>query len=324
MISFALNSRSWLECLVRLWQTFLMQFFSSFSMDPIILVHGGAWDIPDELVSAHRRGVKEAVISGMNALAFSAVDAVEAAVSSMEDDPTFDAGIGSFLNRDGKVELDAAIIEGTSMQAGAVGAVHRIRNPIKLARIVMEKCDTVFLVGEGAERFAAKQGILLCDNEDLIIEREKRRWKTLSREKKPTKEFFSKGTVGAVALDGKGGLAAGTSTGGTPFKQPGRVGDSPILGAGTYATGECAVSCTGWGEIIMKAGMARTVADLIENGESAQDAAERSIAVLRKRFSGYGGVIAVTRRGDYGIAYNTPRMARAVYSAGMSSPLAEI
>jgi len=293
-------------------------------MNPIILIHGGAWDIPDSLVEAHVQGVTKAAICGMRGLNHSAVNAVEAAVSSMEDDPAFDAGTGSFLNKDGKVELDAVIIEGTSMVAGAVGAVHRIKNPIKLARKVMENCDTIFLVGTGAEQFAAEQGIKLCDNENLIIERERERWKILSREKKPAKEFFQRGTVGAVALDTKGGLVAGTSTGGTPFKQPGRIGDSPILGAGTYATHECAVSCTGWGEAIMKAVMARTVADLVEKGESAQDAAEKSVDILKKRFLGYGGCIVVTKDGDYGIAYNTPRMARAVYTAQMSDPVAAV
>jgi beta-aspartyl-peptidase (threonine type) len=295
------------------------------SMNPIILIHGGAWDIPDNAVESHLQGVINAAVCGMRGLAYSALDAVEAAVSSMEDDPTFDAGTGSFLNRDGKVELDAVICEGTSMSAGAVGAVQRIKNPITLARKVMEQCDTIFLVGKGAEQFAAEQKMPLCTNEDLIIEREKNRWKTLLKNKKPAEEFFSqKGTVGAVALDSTGRLVAGTSTGGTPFKQPGRIGDSPILGAGTYATPECAISCTGWGEAIMKAGTAKTVADFIEEGESAQNAAEKSVDILKRRFSGYGGVIVVTRKGDYGIAYNTPRMARCRYAHTMAEPAADI
>ena len=293
-------------------------------MNPLILIHGGAWDIPDDLVDPHLKGVTDAAVCGMRLLQSSALDAVEAAVSSMEDDPTFDAGTGSFLNRDGKVELDAVICEGTSMRAGAVGAVHRIRNPITLARKILEKCDTIFLVSEGAEQFAAEQGMPLSDNEDLIIQREKERWKALSKEKKPTQDFFKHGTVGAVALDTENRLVAGTSTGGTPFKHPGRIGDSPLLGAGTYATENCAVSCTGWGEVIMKAGLAKTVSDFVDRGESAQSAAEKSIEILEKRFSGYGGVIVVTRDGGYGIAYNTPRMARCVYAAGMAAPTAGI
>ena len=293
-------------------------------MNPIVLIHGGAWDIPDDLVDAHLQGVTQAAVRGMNALDQSALDAVEAAITSMEDDPTFDAGRGSFLNRDGIVELDAVIMEGTSMKTGAVGAVHRIKNPIALARRVMEKCDTIFLVGRGAEQFAAEQGIELCENKDLIVERERERWKALSKEKKSAEEFFKHGTVGAVALDSKKRLVAGTSTGGTPFKQPGRVGDSPIPGAGTYATEECAVSCTGWGEAIMVAGTAKTVADFIEKGESAQKAAEKSIAILRNRFSGYGGVIVVTKDGEHGMAYNTPRMARAVYCKDMAEPQAHV
>lgn len=293
-------------------------------MNPIILIHGGAWDIPDDLVEAHLKGVIRAALSGMHFLNHSALDAVEAAISSMEDDPTFDAGTGSFLNKIGVIELDAAIIEGTSMRAGAVGAVHKIRNPIKLARKVMEECDTIFVVGEGAEQFAADKGMSLCDTQDLIIERERERWNILSKEKKPTEDFFKHGTVGAVAVDAEKRVVAGTSTGGTPFKQPGRIGDSPILGAGTYATELCAVSCTGWGEAIMKAGMAKRVADFIDEGESPQDAAEKSVDILKKRFSGYGGVIVVTREGDYGMAYNTPRMARCVYTGEMTEPKAEI
>ncbi|MBU7018033.1 MAG: isoaspartyl peptidase/L-asparaginase [Theionarchaea archaeon] len=293
-------------------------------MNPIILIHGGAWDIPDDFVDAHKKGVTQAALSGRRLLNHSALDAVEAAISSMEDDPTFDAGTGSFLNRLGMIELDAAIIEGTSMRAGAVGAIHRIRNPIKLARKVMEECDTIFVVGEGAEQFASDKGMSLCDNQDLVIEREKERWNILSKEKKPAEDFFKHGTVGAVAVDAEKRVVAGTSTGGTPFKQPGRIGDSPILGAGTYATETCAVSCTGWGEAIMKAGMAKKVADFIDEGESPQDAAEKSVDILRKRFSGYGGVIVVTIEGDYGIAYNTPRMARCVYTAEMDVPIAEV
>jgi beta-aspartyl-peptidase (threonine type) len=222
------------------------------------------------------------------------------------------------------VELDAVITEGTSLRAGAVGAVKRIKNPIRAARTVMEHCDTVFLTGEGAERFAAHQGIMLCDNEDLIVERERRRWKELANQNKPVEDFFKHGTVGAVAVDGKGNLVAGTSTGGTPSKQPGRIGDSPILGAGTYATDRCAVSCTGWGEAIMKAGMAKTIADFVDQGLEAQEAVEESVEILKNRFSGFGGAIVVTREGDYGIAYNTPRMARAVFAEGMEKPEADI
>ncbi len=290
-------------------------------MNPIILIHGGAWDIPDDLVEAHLKGVTAAALKGME-YTF-ALDAVEAAVSCMEDDPTFDAGAGSFLNKEGAVEMDAIIMEST-MRAGAVGAVRHIKNPIRLARCVLEACDTIFLVGEGAEKFAAQQGVPLCDNENLITERERERWKALTRERKSAEEFFRHGTVGAVVLDSTGTLAAGTSTGGTPFKQPGRIGDSPIVGAGTYATEYCAVSCTGWGEAIMKAGMAKMVADFIEEGEPAQRAAEKAISVLEKRFLGYGGVIVVTKEGEYGVSYNTPRMARALYRRGMGAPAADI
>lgn len=293
-------------------------------MHPIILIHGGAWDIPDELVIPHETGVETAVRSAIPYLGISAVDAVVEAVSSMEDDPTFDAGTGSFLNKVGSVELDAVIIEGTSMNTGAIAAVKRIKNPIRAARVVMEYSDTLFLCGKGAEKFVSEHEIPLCSNEELIIKREKNRWKKLSKKGKATEDFFNHGTVGAVALDSAGQIVAGTSTGGTPFKQPGRIGDSPLLGAGTYATQMCAVSCTGWGEAIMKAGTARTVADFIEKGECAQNAAEKAIQILKKRFSGYGGAIVVTTQGDYGIAYNTPRMASAVYSPYMDVPLVNV
>jgi beta-aspartyl-peptidase (threonine type) len=289
-------------------------------MRPIILIHGGAWDIPDDLVTPHLEGVRNAAIQGMKALSRSALDAVEAAIRYMEDDPTFDAGTGSFLNKKGEVELDAIMMEGKSMEVGAVGAVKTTRNPISLARRVMECSDTLFLVGDGAEKFAIEQGMPLIDNDELIIEREKERWKMLVEDKKSTEEFFKQGTVGAVALDREGRLVAGTSTGGTPLKQPGRIGDSPLIGAGTYATEYCAISCTGWGEAIMKAGLAKTVADFIEKGVSPQEAAREAITILKERFSGYGGVITVNREGTYGAIFNTPRMAWSVFDESMREP----
>jgi beta-aspartyl-peptidase (threonine type) len=293
-------------------------------MHPIILVHGGAWNIPDSLVTLHLEGVRNAALHGMNVLTDSALDVVETAIRYMEDDPTFDAGTGSFLNKNGEVELDAIIMEGTTMSVGAVGAVKKIKNPISLARKVMEHCNTLFLVSTGAEQFAMEQGAHLISNDELIVEREKERWKALIKEKKPTEEFFKHGTVGAVALDAEGRLVAGTSTGGTPCKQPGRIGDSPLIGAGTYATEYCAISCTGWGEVIMKAGLAKTAADFIEKGLSPQDAAQESIALLKDRFSGYGGIIIVDAEGEYGVAYNTPRMAWSLFHESMREPESHI
>jgi beta-aspartyl-peptidase (threonine type) len=289
-------------------------------MHPVILIHGGAWDIPDDLVTSHFEGVRNAAIHGMKGLSSSALDAVEAAIRYMEDDPTFDAGTGSFLNKAGDVELDAIMMEGKTIKAGAVGAVKMIKNPISLARQVMEHSDTLFLVGKGAEQFAVERSMPLIDNNELIIERERERWKILIEDKKSTEEFFKQGTVGAVALDREGRLVAGTSTGGTPLKQPGRIGDSPLIGAGTYATEYCAISCTGWGEAIMKAGLAKTVADFIEKGLSPQDAARESIIILKERFSGYGGVIAVDDQGEFGATYNTPRMVWSVFDESMSEP----
>ncbi|MDZ7385820.1 MAG: isoaspartyl peptidase/L-asparaginase [candidate division KSB1 bacterium] len=287
-------------------------------MKPAIIVHGGAWDIPDEEVKAHREGCRKAVAAGWEVLdeGGSALDAVQAAVTVMENDPTFDAGYGATLNAAGEVELDAMLMDGATLRAGAVAAVRFVRNPIVLARAVMEQGSHAMLVGEGAWQFAARQGIALCAPEELVVERELQRYRSLRRQRhQPTRSFFERqprGTVGAVAIDWHGHVAAATSTGGTPLKAPGRVGDSALIGCGTYAddaTG--AVSASGWGETIMRVVLAKTICDLMGAGFDSREAVREGIAILGRKVQGLGGAIAINSRGQVGWGFNTPRMAYA-------------
>ncbi len=279
-----------------------------------LIVHGGAWDIPDNEVAAHKAGCLAALAAGWAILDIggSALDAVEAAVRSLEDDPTYDAGVGSFLNAIGEVELDAAIMDGNTMLSGAVAAVQRVRHPITLARRVLES-DYILLVGAGAESFAQTAGVELCSADDLVVDRERERWKL--QQGQPGfrgRDAFraAHDTVGAVALDAAGNLAAATSTGGIPNKLPGRVGDSPLLGSGLYAdneTGGC--STTGWGESIMKVVLAKTVTDGLREGAHPREAAQSGIRYLARRVDGLAGCIVLDRAGQVGWAHNTPRMA---------------
>ena len=242
------------------------------------------------------------------------MDAVEAAVRQLESDPTFDAGCGSFLNEDGEVELDASIMDGKTLKAGAAAAVRRLMHPITLARKIMEETDHLLLVGTGAEKFARKVGMKFSPTTALLTGRELELWKKLKRKESfHAKMVFSggpKGTVGAVALDSKGNLAAATSTGGTPRKMAGRVGDTPVIGAGTYADNLLgAVSCTGWGEGIMRIGLAKRVLNYLEKGVSAPNAVKKAVEEMRRRVDGYGGAILVTPKGQVALYHNTPRMA---------------
>ncbi len=230
-------------------------------MPPILLVHGGAWDMPDDAVAAHERGIANALTAGYDQLqqGRTAIDAVQAAVAVMEDDETFDAGRGSFLTRDGKVQLDALLMDGATLRTGGVACVEKLRNPVHAARLVLEHSPHVYFVAAGAERFARRHGMALCDNMDLVIPREQARLYAaqkaeLAGESDTTfsGSLRSHDTVGAVALDATGNLAAATSTGGTLNKAPGRVGDSSLIGCGCYADNlSAAVSLTGWGEPIM-------------------------------------------------------------------------
>jgi beta-aspartyl-peptidase (threonine type) len=303
-------------------------------MKPILLIHGGAWAMPDDAVGAHERGIAAALEAGWAALHHggSAVDAVEAAITVMEDDDTFDAGRGSFLTRDGRVQLDALLMNGADLRAGGVACVERLRNPIQAARLVLDKSPHVYFVGTGAERFARQEGMTLIDNTDLIVPRERDRLMAFQKaeaagehdttfsgkpgEAAPPSAQQSHDTVGAVALDIHGNIAAGTSTGGTLSKSPGRVGDSSLIGCGCYADNQsAAVSLTGWGEPIMKLVLGKWAVDRVAAGSSPQDAASAAIDYLYTRLGGHGGIILLGPDGSIGLAHNTPRMAWGVATA---------
>ena len=293
---------------------------------PILLIHGGAWAMPDDAVAAHERGIAAALAAGWSALSRggSAIDAVEAAVTIMEDDDTFDAGRGSFLTRDGRVQLDALLMNGADLRTGGVACVEHLRNPIQAARLVLEKSPHVYFVGTGAERFATQHGMRLVDNTELIVPRERNRlmaFQLAEAAGAPDTTFsgnseftdptlHSHDTVGAVALDQYGNLAAGTSIGGTLSKAPGRVGDSSLIGCGCYADNlSAAVSLTGWGEPIMKLVLGKWAVDRVAAGATPQAAASAAIDYLFTRLGGHGGIILLGPDGQIGIAHNTPRMA---------------
>lgn len=292
---------------------------------PILLIHGGAWAMPDETIEAHEAGIAEALDAGYALLERGgcAMDAVEAAVAAMEDNEIFDAGRGSFLTRDGRVQLDALMMNGEDLRAGGVACVERLRNPIRAARLVLEKSPHVYFVGVGAERFARQHGMPLIDNTELIVARERERLMafqhaelqgavdtTFSGPLMDDPTISSHDTVGAVALDQYGHIAAGTSTGGTLSKAPGRVGDSSLIGCGCYADDEsAAVSLTGWGEPIMKLVLGKWAVDRVAAGASPQEAATTAIQHLYDRLGGHGGIILLDRKGQVGLAHNTPRMA---------------
>ena len=301
--------------------------------DPILIVHGGAWAIPADAAAAHQSGVSNALETGYRILALggSALDAVEAAVTVLEDDPTFDAGRGSFLTSDGRVQLDALLMDGGRMKAGGVACVERLRNPIQAARLVLEKSPHVYFVGPGAEQFAASHGMPLIDNSELVLPRERERLleaqarqsagladETFSGQLADDKDpetaykpgFDTHDTVGAVALDGHGNLAAATSTGGTLNKTPGRVGDSSLIGCGCYADNlGAAVSLTGWGEPIMKLVLGKWATDRVAAGSAPEIAAREAISYLYNRLGGHGGIILLGPDGRFGLAHNTPAMA---------------
>jgi L-asparaginase / beta-aspartyl-peptidase len=300
---------------------------SRMAHSPILLIHGGAWAIPDNMLEAHEQGVFDALMVGYSLLQRGAlaVDAVEAAISRLEDDATFDAGRGSFLTRDGRVQLDALLMDGATLRAGGVACVERLRNPIQAARLVLDKSPHVYFVGAGAEEFAQAHGMKLIDNSELVLDRERQRLAAAQAKERaglPDLTFAgddkspetaagldSHDTVGAVALDVEGGIAAGTSTGGTLNKTPGRVGDSSLIGCGCYAdNASAAVSLTGWGEPMMKLVLGKWATDRVGQGHSPEQVAPEAIAYLFKRLGGHGGIILLGPDGRFGIAHNTPRM----------------
>jgi len=309
-----------------------------------IEVHGGAGDIlrattDAKLDTAYRATLTKAIEAGGAILkrGGSSLDAVEAAIRILEDSTLFDTGRGAIFNADGKNELDAAIMDGSNLMAGSVAGVMRTRHPISAARAVMEKSPHVMLIGEGADRFAEEKGLEMVPPGFFFSEE---RWQALVAQLKregrpipprpasappapvvqpvpvaaiPTKVERHYGTVGVVALDQRGNLAAGTSTGGSQGKLPGRVGDSPIIGAGTYASNaSCAVSATGVGEYFIRLGVAREVCTLVlYKGLTLQQAADQVIHREVESLHGVGGVIALTPDGQMVWSYNTPGMFRA-------------
>ncbi len=282
---------------------------------PKLIVHGGAWNIPEDYVPAHLAGVRNAIetIYPKLEMGMSALDAVEQAVNILEEDPTFDSGRGAFLNEKGEIELDAMIMDGKSLNFGAVAAIQNFLNPVSIARKVMEETEHCMLVGEGAMAFAKKTGYEELPPEALLTERELEFYHKIKNDQNFEThmpfEFSAMDTVGAVAMDIHGNLAAATSTGGTARKMQGRVGDSPIPGSGAYADNyRGAASATGWGESIMRVGLCNTVCALFAT-KSAMEAAVESIEYLKWRVDGLGGIIGINKDGDYGFAHNTPKMA---------------
>jgi beta-aspartyl-peptidase (threonine type) len=266
---------------------------------PAIIVHGGAGPIKDDSLPARLEGCKAAALTGWQILqqGGSALDAAEAAVVILEDNPLFNAGTGSTLNSLGNIEMDAAIMASQSLRAGAVAAVSGIKNPIKLARCVMEDGRHVLLAGEGASLFARQIGFPQCAPDALVVEREKKRWES------------KHGTVGCVAYDSRGLLAVGTSTGGIFNKLPGRVGDSPLIGCGTYADDYGAASCTGQGEAIIRLVMAKRAVEFLKEGGDPKKAAAMAVDLLAdERITATGGIILIDRFGQIGFARHASHM----------------
>jgi beta-aspartyl-peptidase (threonine type) len=289
---------------------------------PAILVHGGAWATPEGELEAHRIGVHRASMIGFEILLTggSALDAVQKAVEFLESDPTFNAGRGSVLNARGEVELDAAIMEGSELKAGAVACVSGISHPVSLARQVLESSPHVMLSGEGALEFARSRGIPLCDPGELIVERERERYLRARRGAAPPSSPPNE-TVGAVACDSHGHVAAASSTGGTFLKLPGRIGDSPVIGSGLYADDRRgAAASTGAGEAILRMVMAYRAVEAMTTGIGPSEAAQQTIRTLESRGGGQGGIILVDAKGELGYSFNTPHMAHAYLAEGMTKP----
>ena len=285
-------------------------------MKPSIIVHGGAWDIPEHLVEPHVSGCRKAAATGFDILARggSAVEAVEGAVVLLEDDPTFDAGRGSVLNQAGMVEMDAIIMDGARLRSGAVAAIRNIRNPVKVARRLMESTQFSMLAGEGALRFALQNGFESCPEEELLVGRELEDYREFLRTGvlRTRQEFAGnrKDTVGACAIDKDGHVACATSPGGINRKLPGRGGDAPLVGSGAYADDLVgAASATGWGEKIMSVVLSKTGLDLLRGSNDPFLACEGAIRIMAERVDGLGGLIMVDSKGKVGYHHNTPSMA---------------
>jgi len=289
-----------------------------------IVVHGGAWSIPEEARGAHRAGCLAAAERGFSVLEAggSALDAVVAAIELLEDDPTFDAGRGSVLSAEGHVQLDAGLMDGRTLQVGAVAGVQQVAHPIRLARAVLERSAHHLLIGQGAERFARSQGMEPVDPDSFVVARERQRYADFLAGRLGTADDFGHDTVGAVALDGEAQLAAGNSTGGVAFSLPGRVGDAPLPGVGYAADSRAGgVACTGWGEHILRVGLATRALVAMERGASAEDAGREALAVLEQRVQGRAGLIVLDRHGEVGLAHSTRCLAHAYRRTGMSAAI---
>jgi L-asparaginase / beta-aspartyl-peptidase len=287
-----------------------------------IVIHGGAGvinrsDMTSEREAQYRVGLEAARDTGFAVLekGGSSLDAVTAAVRTLEDNPMFNAGIGAVLNRDGEAELDSSIMDGATLRAGAVANLRHVKNPVELARAVMEKSPHVMIAGAGAEEFALQQGFTLVPNSYFRTEARMRQLERTQQEEKGTKKKVSegKGTVGAVALDRNGNLAAATSTGGMTNKLPGRIGDSPLIGAGTYANNaSCAVSATGDGEYFIRAVVAYDICALVQYKRlPLEEAAREVIHEKIESMHASGGVIALDKDGHIVMDFNSPGMFRA-------------
>ena len=314
----------------------LLLFNSAFAQSkPVLVIHGGAGTILKsnmtvEKERSYTEGLESALKAGYGILqnGGTSLDAVEAVVKVLEDNPSFNAGKGAVFTNEGEIELDAAIMNGKTLAAGAVAGITTIKNPITAARSVMEKSEHVMMIGKGAEKFAAQQGLTIVDPSYFYTEE---RWKSLQKLKREdsvkadsaekTKQQNLQqvsnndsqyGTVGAVALDIYGNLAAATSTGGMNNKKFGRVGDVPIIGAGTYANNAtCAISCTGWGEFFIRLVMAKTISDMMEYGKrSLQDASTEMVMKKLPSMKGNGGLIAVDKNGNIAMPFCTEGMYR--------------
>jgi L-asparaginase / beta-aspartyl-peptidase len=323
------------------------------------VIHGGAGvitrgSLSPEKEKEYRDKLAEVLMAGYKALqeGKSSLDAVELAIRMMEDSPLFNAGKGAVFNHEGKNELDASIMDGKTLAAGAVAGLHHVKNPITLARAVMEKSPHVMMIGDGAEKFAKEQNIELVDEkyfwtqprwdalQKVLKEEKEKEEKEKTKQPKEEKkvgrtvpadknsyaeESYNKfGTVGAIALDKDGNLAAGTSTGGMTNKRYGRVGDAPIIGAGTYANNFCAVSGTGWGEFFIRLSVARDISALAEYRLlPIQQAADTVIQQKLQKMGGDGGIIAMDKFGNIGISFNSEGMYRG-YINGDGKPVVDI
>lgn len=293
-------------------------------MTVAIIVHGGAKTISEDKAEANRKGCLAAVQAGWQILhqGGNAKDAVEAAIRVLESDSTFNAGVGGSMNAEGKVFLDAAMIESSHLRWGGVTAVRRIAHPISAARKILED-KSYLLAGEGAERFAAEHECEMCDPDSLITEEQRQTWE----EQKMPQDRPE--TVGCVALDGYGNLAAGTSTGGIEFQPLGRIGDTAIVGCGLYADSRGACSTTGDGESVIPVVLAKTAVDLLSGDAATMDgivashpqkASEQAIEILKQRVPGEAGCILLDRDGRIGWAYNSQDMAVAYMSDDLPQP----